>query len=165
MIQQENRELSGESELFQGADTVYTTDDPENALFRIAQDTPDDPEPSRARNRRNPTGIKMTSSVRKDVEGKIAFMLLTTGNAWQLADPTCGTVLVEQTADIASKLTPILCQSPAVVEWFQKGTSLMMYVDLLMALGPLAAAVYRHHFSGAEPMPEVPYSDEYYGVR
>jgi hypothetical protein len=139
-------------------------------IFRVAAQTENDPEPAifrkdkESRERRTP--LKITQTVRKDVEGKIAFMLLATGNAWQLADPICGTVLVEQTADISARLAPILCQSPAVVEWFQKGTSIMMYVELLMALAPVATTFYRHHLSRAEePVPETPFTNDYYQVR
>lgn len=167
MIRAENAELARkDKEFFGDADVI--PEQPEDPLSAIARDVPDDPEPAifkkGVKERRSP--LKLTPNVRKDVEGKVAFLLLTTSNAIQLIDPVCGGSLLEQSADIAEKLTPILCQSPAVVEWFQKGTSIMMYVELLMVLAPVATTFFNHHLSKAEePMPETPFTNDYYGIQ
>lgn len=167
VIEAENAELAAtDGGIFTGADEI--SGEGESPIFRMAREVENDPEPAIFRKdvKERRTPLKITQTVRRDVEGKVAFMLLATGNAWQLLDPICATELVEQTPNIAAKLTPVLCQSPAVVEWFQRGTSIMMYVELLMALAPVATTFYRHHMSKApEPVPEVAFGPEYYGVR
>lgn len=166
-IQAENAMLAGETDVFPGADTIGEETPRENPFFKIARDNPEarDPSPS-PRKRTRKGSIKITDAIRGDVEGKVALLLLTSANALQLADPVCGGVLLQQAPDIAEKLTPILCQSAAVVEWFQRGTSLIMYVELVMALGPVLATVWQHHLSSnSETVPEVPFTEDWYGVR
>lgn len=142
------------------------------SLFTIdhaAESTPNDPEPAdldgNAAKPYSPP-IKITASVRKDIEGKLAFMLGMTANLVQISDATCGGALMEQTPAIAHKLTPILCQSPGVVKWFKSGTNFLMYVDFIMALAPVITTVYTHHMVKSNPqVPDaVPYTQEFYGV-
>lgn len=164
VIEAENKVLAGQFAV--GADEIAS--ETESPIFKMAAEVENDPEPAiyRKGTKQGRAPLRINQAVRRDVEGKIGFMLLATGNAWQLADPICGTVLLEQTPELAAKLTPILCQSSAVVEWFQKGTSIMMYVDLLMALAPVASTFYRHHLSRVpEVNPPVAFDDSYYGVR
>jgi hypothetical protein len=92
--------------------------------------------------------FKIPRGVQRDVEGKVAFMLLTTGNAVSLLDPVCGGAVLENTPRIAKSLTPILCQSPGVVAWFTKTSNFMLYVNLAMALAPVVMAVMSHHLPG-----------------
>ena len=165
-IKEENLLLAKNDDPFPGVPSI--SDEPElKGIFKAAKEIPDDPESATMRkNFKSAPKIKVTQGVRSDVEGKVAFMLIATANAVQLIDPVCGGVLAEQTADIAAKLTPVLCQSSAVVQWFQKGTSLIMYVDLLMVLMPVLATFYSHHISRAVEMaPPVAFDDSYYGVR
>lgn len=163
-IEAENAELAGVDQESPGVDSIS----PINRLLGLKDSVEDDPAGNTFGKvfKPKPTPKGITPNVRKDVEGKVAFMLITTANAVQLIDPICGGVLARQTAEIAEKVTPILCQSSAVVEWFSKGTSLIMYVELLMALAPVAMTFYSHHLSKAtESVPEVPFDNSYYGVR
>jgi hypothetical protein len=98
--------------------------------------------------------FKIPRAVAKDVEGKVAFMLLTTGNAISLVDGVCGGAIVENTGRIAKSLTPILCQSPGVVAWFTKTSNIMLYVNLAMALAPVVMAIASHHLPGGNKEPE-----------
>lgn len=92
--------------------------------------------------------FKIPRGVAKDVEGKVAFMLMTTGTAVGLVDQVCSTAILENTPKIAKALTPILCQSPGVVAWFTKTSNVMLYVNLAMALAPVVMAVASHHLPG-----------------
>lgn len=92
--------------------------------------------------------FKVPRTVQKDVEGKIAFMLMTTGNAVGIVDDVCGNAILENTPNIAKSLTPILCQSPGVVAWFTKTSNFMLYVNLAMALAPVVMAIASHHLPG-----------------
>ena len=106
-----------------------------------------------------------------DIEGKIAFMLSTTGMAVGIPDPTCGNAILENTPQIAKALTPIICQSPGVVAWFQKTSNVMLYVNLAMACAPVIVAVMNHHLpSKTTETPvngnmDIPVDPNYYGVR
>src|SRR5438309_5693648 len=58
-------------------------------------DTPPDPEPKDQPEFKVKTAIRVTASVRRDVEGKLAFVLLMTGQGISMPDPVCGSALVE----------------------------------------------------------------------
>lgn len=115
-----------------------------------AEYTEKDPEPDEPGEQRiSEAPLRITRAVRRDVEGKLAFMLSMAGSAWSAADPLCGGVFLNQTPDIAAKLTPILCQSPDVVKWFRKTSGWMLYVDLFTVLMPVIQVAYSHHVSKA----------------
>jgi hypothetical protein len=99
--------------------------------------------------------FKIPRGVAKDVEGKVAFMLSTTGMAIGLIDDYCANVVLENTPKIAKALTPVLCQSPGVVAWFTKTSNVMLYINLAMALAPVVMAIAEHHLPGGkkEEMP------------
>lgn len=118
--------------------------------------------------------IKITAAVRRDITGKLAFMLSMTGNIVQIADPICGGAIIDQSGEMAAKLTPILCQSPAVVAWFRRSSNVMMYADLLISCGPVLMVIFQHHLSRREDNPmaqmngqpdNAPNLDSLYSVR
>lgn len=119
-------------------------------LFSIdeaARLTPDDPEPKTEPEFKPKATIKITAAVRKDVEGKVAFAMALSGQMWAMVDTVCATVYLEQTPEIAKKLTPILCQSPDVVKWLTKSSNFVLWVDLAMAMWPVLAIVFAHHIA------------------
>jgi hypothetical protein len=89
--------------------------------------------------------VSLPKRVQADIEGKLAFMISTTAMAVSMPDPVCGQALLQNTPDIAKALTPIICQSPGVVAWFQKTSNIMLYVNLAMAMVPFIATVLDHH--------------------
>ena len=124
-----------------------------------ARDTPDDPEGNlwtkeslndlpQFKEFRIPRGVA------RDVEGKVAFLLMTTGSTIGLVDDVCGNAILENTPKIAKALTPVLCQSPGVVAWFTKTSNFMLYINLAMALAPVVMAVASHHLPGGQKDPE-----------
>jgi hypothetical protein len=123
-----------------------------------ARDVPNDPEG----NLWSPDSIpefkefKIPRGVARDVEGKVAFMLSTTAMAVGLVDDYCGNSILENTPRISKALTPILCQSPGVVAWFTKTSNVMLYVNLAMALAPVAMAIMNHHLGPKEDKIPVP---------
>lgn len=114
-------------------------------LSDAADMTEKDPEPEDTEERVSEAPIRITRAVRKDVEGKLAFMMTLAGSMWVSTDPICGGTFLNQTPEIAAKLTPILCQSPDVVKWFRKSAGYMLYVDLLTVVYPVVQAIYAHH--------------------
>lgn len=133
-------------------------DVPVFGLDDAAESAENDPPPVEAAEGERPraeTPIRITKAVRKDVEGKVAWMLAMSGSLWSVQDPFCGGALLEHTDNIAAKLTPILCQSPDVVRWFRRTSGVALYVDLLIAFSPVLQAIYAHHLAKAprEPFP------------
>jgi hypothetical protein len=107
--------------------------------------TPDDPEPKEPEGARVKSTMRITPSIRRDVEGKLAFAMGLGGQFWIMADPMCGSVFVDNADNIAKKLTPIICQSPDVVKWLTKSSSFILYVDLFMAFWPVLQMMFAHH--------------------
>lgn len=89
--------------------------------------------------------VKVTAAVRRDIEGKVAFWLLIPAEPWMRVDPYCGKAYADSIEDIAVKMTPLLCQSPAIVRWFGKSTTFIQVTELAMACRPVAEAVIAHH--------------------
>lgn len=122
--------------------------EPITELFTIdeaARLTPDDPEPKTEPEFKPKTVIKVTASVRRDVEGKLAFAMALSGQMWAMVDTVCATAYLEQTPEIAKKLTPIVCQSPDVVKWLTKSSNFILWIDLFMAMYPVLQIVFAHH--------------------
>jgi hypothetical protein len=116
-------------------------------IDQAAELTPDDPEPKDTQADKVKTHIRITPSIRRDVEGKLAFAMALGGQVWIMADPYCGTAFVDNTENIAKKLTPIICQSPDVVKWLTKSSNFILYIDLFMALWPVLQMVFAHHIA------------------
>lgn len=117
--------------------------------------------------------LSLPKRVQADIEGKIAFMLSTTAMAVSLPDPFCGQALLENTPQISKALTPIICQSPGIVAWFQKTSNIMLYVNLAMACAPVVVAIMNHHIPAKGPQfngppngqMDIPVDPNYYGVQ
>ncbi|HEX8763006.1 MAG TPA: hypothetical protein VF733_04600, partial [Candidatus Saccharimonadales bacterium] len=121
-------------------------DSGEFTLADAARMAEDDPE-SELWDKRNWTPGEIPVRVMKDIEGKLAFMLGTTASLVNVIDPVCGGAFVNQTPEIAKRLTPIISQSPGIVDWFGKTSNIMLYINLAMACWPVLAAVWTHHIS------------------
>lgn len=137
-------------ESFNPDDAVFADGDQAEAPLTIedaARETPDDPEPADTPYLKAKTTLRVTAGIRKDVEGKLAFALGLSAQVWTLADPVCGMVYMNQTPDIAKRLTPIVCQSPDVVKWLTKSSNFILYVNLFMSLWPVLQMVFAHHIA------------------
>jgi Lsr2 len=91
--------------------------------------------------------VKVTAAVRGDIEGKLALLLSVPVGAWEMADPYCGGAAAAAMPETIRAAVPLICQSPAAVAFFQRGTTWMLWLGLANALRPVAAAVYDHHLS------------------
>ena len=100
--------------------------------------------------------FRPTRGMVKDIEGKVAFMLTTTGMAVGLPDPVCGNAILQNTPEITKALVPILMQSPGVIAWFNKTSNVMLWVNLMMAMAPVFGTVLGHHFGSKEERQPVP---------
>jgi hypothetical protein len=117
-------------------------------LDQAAEITPDDPAPYEESAHKPPAPtVRITKRVRDDVEGKIAFMISVTGSMASMVDPVCGGAFLANGDQVAAKLTPIICKSPEAIQWFQKSSNFMLYLDLMVACWPIFAAIFAHHIA------------------
>lgn len=118
-------------------------------IDQAAEQTPDDPEPADQQEAPKPKtpAIRITAALRRDVEGKLAFIMGLSGQMWAMGDPVCGAVFLTQTPEIAKKLTPIVCQSPDVVKWLTKTSNFTLWIDLFMACLPVMQMIFAHHIA------------------
>lgn len=142
-------------------DTVFTeeTEDTEEpfTIDDAARETPNDPPPrDQAEFKAPKSHVRVTAAMKRDIEGKIAFGLMVTGQMWSMTDPVCGNAFLEVSPDAARDLTPILCQSPEVVRFLTKSGNYMLWVKLVMTLAPVFQVVFAHHIAKRIGMDYIP---------
>lgn len=113
----------------------------------VAKAVPDDPEPKDQPEYKPRSQVKITAALRRDVEGKLGFIMVLSGSMWVMADPICGTAFVDHAPEIAKKLTPIICQSPDVVKWLTRSGKYVLWLDLVMACWPVLQMIFAHHIA------------------
>jgi len=92
--------------------------------------------------------IRVTATVRKDVEAKIRFVAVPAGRMWASSDPVCGGTFCQQEPEISSALAEIVCDSPDLLAWFTGPQGkYMKFFNLFMACVPVGMAVYGHHLA------------------
>jgi len=90
--------------------------------------------------------VRVTAALRKDIEAKIRFVLVPTGQVWQARDPACGGTFAYQEPEISASLAEIVCDSPDLIGWFTgPAGGFMKYFRLFMALQPVGLTIYGHH--------------------
>jgi hypothetical protein len=90
---------------------------------------------------------KVTKAVRDDITGKVAFWLMLPAEPWMRVDPYVGQAYADSIDQIALKATPLLCLSPAVVQWFSKSSIFFMWTELAMACRPVVEAYIAVHIT------------------
>jgi hypothetical protein len=97
---------------------------------------------------------KITANIRKDVQAKIRIVLQPAANVWNVRDPFCGRVAVQQEPDVSAALAAIVCDSPDLLAFFTgPAGGFMKYFELFMALWPVLMAVQAHHIAHAVKAP------------
>jgi hypothetical protein len=92
--------------------------------------------------------VKITPALSKDITGKLALFLAIPAATWAAVDPACGGAFSENLDTITAKAVPLILQSPEAVRWFTQGGKYLLWLDLLIALQPVAQTAYRHHLAG-----------------
>jgi hypothetical protein len=110
-----------------------------------AEAGPGDPSPAYSEAKQDKPRIHVTPRIRKDIEGKLAFWLSLPAQALMPLDPICYGAMAENAGDIAVALTPIICQSPEIVEWLTKSGNFKLWADLAMACWPVLQVMIAHH--------------------
>lgn len=121
-----------------GEPEPFTIDD-------AARETPNDPEPKDVPEYKPKTTIRVTASVRRDVEGMLAFAFGMSGQMWSMIDPLCGGTMLENGPKLAKAYTPIICQSPSAVKFITKSGKFAMYIEAAVATWPIVQTVFAHH--------------------
>lgn len=133
-------------------DTAELADDSEESfgpltLDDAARDTPDDPEPRDRTENKPKTVVKITPSIRRDIEGKVAFGFAMIGQTWSMVDPVCGSVLIDNGDKMAKKYAPLICRSPDMVKWLTKSGTYILWVEAFIATVPVLQVVFAHHIA------------------
>ena len=101
--------------------------------------------------------VRVTATMRKDVEAKIRFVAVPAGRMWASTDPICGGTFCQQEPEISGALAEIVCDSPDLLAWFTGPQGkYMKFFNLFMACVPVGMAVYGHHLAhrGEDEMPD-----------
>lgn len=91
--------------------------------------------------------VRVTASVRADVEAKLALVLGVVAMPWKTADPYCGGAFADDVEKMAKAWAPLLCQSAEIVRFFTKTSTFMLWVAALGSMQGVASCVYAHHIS------------------
>ena len=91
----------------------------------------------------------VTKALTGEMEARLALLLSIPASTWALLDPVCGGAAADNLDNIVRKSVPLMIQSPQLVAWFTKGQTFLLWVDLAIALQPVAQAVYAHHIAGS----------------
>lgn len=141
----------GQGSLASGA-TGLTYDD-------VAAAVADDPDPARSDSLDDPGArdrppVRITAAVRRDIEGKLAFWGSVGVDMWALVDPYCADAAASCLAKSARTATPLICQSPQLVEFFTRASGFMLWTEFLLSLKPLLVAFAAHHVTKSVRHPD-----------
>lgn len=90
--------------------------------------------------------VRVTASIRGDIDAKIRFTLMVPGQIWKARDPLCGGTFVDTIPDQAEAYTDIVCDSADLVAFFTgPGGNFMKILKVGAALMPVVQVVAAHH--------------------
>lgn len=130
------------SEIPEWAEGFSSDPEPGDAQFSATKAVPMPPKPRATPPKRaTPT----TAAMVKDITAEFETYLQLAAMTWSLRDPECGTVLSDASPQIAAKIVKLLARNPAVLAKLHGAGFMSDIVGLLMALKPVATAVFAHH--------------------
>lgn len=96
--------------------------------------------------RAEPSTVRVTAAVRRDVAAKLGIPALIIGTIWEARDPYCGGKFQEQRKATCEALADLMCDSPFWLD-FMTGPmgGYVKWVKLGSALGPVLAVIIAHH--------------------
>lgn len=122
--------------------------EPEPVFDEFEQEFEKDPAPAHMtapRKSSAKTPVRVSKKTKDDMAGAlgmIGVLLIPLSNA----DPYCGGALVDNYEKIVTALIPLLCKSQTVVNFFAgETTDWMLWINLIIAMSPVAVAVGKHH--------------------
>lgn len=127
----------------------------QDPFANLGAELPDDPEPD-AQQREAASGdriiqpdgtILVTKQVARDIQGKLAFLMSMPASMLMPLDPICMRVVLDQTPEISARLTPIICQSQDMVQFFTRSSGFIMWISLGSAVWPVIQVVIAHHLT------------------
>jgi len=92
--------------------------------------------------------IRVTATVRRDIEAKLGLMLMVPGRIWASRDPLCGGAFIESEPEIRAAAVELICQSADLVAFFEgAGGGFMLWLNLMVACQPVLMTVWAHHIA------------------
>ena len=90
--------------------------------------------------------VRLTAAITKDIAAKVKLMVVMPGKVWEVRDPACGGIWMEQSDDISEALTEIVLDSPDLVNFFTSSAGgFMKWFKLAAAVQPVGVMVWAHH--------------------
>ena len=109
-------------------------------------------------------GPKVTTAIRADITAKIRFMAVPAAKVWEIRDPLCGGVAVQQEPAISAAVATIVLDSPDLMAFFTGPMGgFMKYLELGAAVLPVLQVAFAHHVAhsiGETGQPARPPVDE-----
>jgi hypothetical protein len=96
---------------------------------------------------RGKSPVVLTGDQRADLEGILELLALPAVSFIDARDPYCGGVVVEHWDNIRDKAVPVICRSPALMEWLTKAGGARDWLMLAAAVRPVGQAVWSHHIT------------------
>lgn len=90
---------------------------------------------------------KLSAKQKKELIASIELMITIPGFTLSMVDPVCGGAAMNNAANIAETLVPIIARNPRLLDWFIQGSGMMDYMALGQALIPVGVTVFQHHVS------------------
>ena len=92
--------------------------------------------------------IRVTATVRRDIEAKLGLMLMVPGRIWASRDPLCGGAFIESEPEIRAAAVELICQSADLIAFFEgAGGGFMLWLNLMVACQPVLMTVWAHHIA------------------
>lgn len=91
--------------------------------------------------------IRITKKMRDDMEGKLVILMTMLTVPFSMYDPVCGPAIEENVQNICAKLVPVISKSPEMVKWLTTGSNVTAWLDLMLAIAPVAKIIAAHHIT------------------
>lgn len=91
--------------------------------------------------------VTVTAAVKKDIAGKLAFLMTIPAMMWSVSDPYCGGEFQQTIPPLSAALADIVTDSPDLVTWFTSGGGYMKWLTTITLLQPTLTMMWKHHVS------------------
>lgn len=91
--------------------------------------------------------VEIDRKTQRDIEGKLALLLMIPAEGLYMSDPYCAEALQKSLPAMIKAMSPIIAGSPEAVKFFTKSGGWMLWLQLAIASKPFLQAVSAHHIT------------------